>query len=108
MMPKPIIDPTIEWVVDTGRDFQVAKLTQSAAASNADSAPMRATCGSDKISVDTMPLRIVWVTCEPMKTAPTTFNIPAIKMAWRIVIALAPTAEAIELATSFAPIFHAM
>ncbi len=81
MIPKPIINPTIEWVVETGNDFQVAKLTQSAAASKADSAPMRATWGSAKISVETMPLRMVLVTCEPMKTAPTTFKIPAMKMA---------------------------
>ncbi len=27
MIPKPIIAPTIEWVVETGKDFQVAKLT---------------------------------------------------------------------------------
>ena len=81
MIPKPIIAPTIEWVVDTGSDFQVAKLTQRAAASRADSAPTRATWGSAKISVETMPLRMVLVTWEPMKTAPTTFKIPAIKMA---------------------------
>ena len=81
MMPKPIMAPTIEWVVDTGNDFQVAKLTHSAAASIAASAPIRATWGSDKISVETIPLRMVLVTCEPMKTAPTTFKIPAIKMA---------------------------
>jgi hypothetical protein len=43
-----------------------------------------------------------------MKTAPRIFNIPARNMAWRIVIALAPTDEAMELATSLAPIFHAM
>jgi hypothetical protein len=29
-------------------------------------------------------------------------------MAWRKVMAFAPTAEAMELATSFAPMFHAM
>ena len=43
IIPKPIIAPTIEWVVETGSDFQVAKLTQSAAARRAESAPIRAT-----------------------------------------------------------------
>jgi len=108
MIPKPIIAPTIEWVVETGNDFQVAKLTQRAAASKAEKAPIRATCGSDMISVDTIPLRMVSVTCEPMKTAPRIFRIPAINTAWRMVIAFAPTAEAMELATSLAPMFHAI
>ena len=31
-IPNPIMAPTIEWVVDTGNDFQVAKLTHNAAA----------------------------------------------------------------------------
>ena len=35
-------------------------------------------------------------------------NIPAIKMAWRMVIAFAPTADAMEFATSLAPMFQAM
>ena len=41
MMPKPIMAPTIEWVVDTGSDFQVANDTHRAAASRADRAPMK-------------------------------------------------------------------
>ena len=81
MIPNPIMAPTIECVVETGNDFQVAKPTQRAAASRAESAPIRATCGSAIISVDTIPLRMVLVTCDPMKTAPTTFKIPAIKTA---------------------------
>lgn len=40
--------------------------------------------------------------------APTTFKIPAIKTACFKVIAFAPTAEAMELATSLAPIFQAI
>ena len=43
IIPKPIMEPTIEWVVETGKDFQVAKLTQSAAARRADKAPIKAT-----------------------------------------------------------------
>ena len=34
MIPKPIMAPTIEWVVDTGKDFHVAKLTHRAADNN--------------------------------------------------------------------------
>ena len=65
-IPKPIIAPTIECVVETGRDFQVAKLTHSAAASIAESAPMRTRWGSVRISVETIPLRIVLATWEPI------------------------------------------
>lgn len=43
IIPKPIIAPTIAWVVETGRDFQVAKLTHKAAASKAERAPIKAT-----------------------------------------------------------------
>jgi len=50
------------WVVDTGSERQVAKLTHNAAASIAASAPARATWGSDITSVETMPLRMVLVT----------------------------------------------
>ena len=42
MMPNPIMAPTMEWVVDTGSDFQVAKLTHRAAASKAEKAPISA------------------------------------------------------------------
>ena len=108
MMPNPIMAPTIECVVETGRDFQVAKLTHSAAASRADKAPIRAIWGSVIMSVETIPLRIVLVTWEPIKVAPKIFKMPARNMAWRIVIALAPTAGAMELATSLAPMFQAM
>ena len=107
-MPKPIMAPTIEWVVDTGSDFKVEKLTHSAAARSAEREPISARWGSVRISVDTIPLRIVSVTWEPMKVAPTMLRIPAITMACRRVIALAPTDEAMELATSLAPMFQAM
>jgi hypothetical protein len=36
MMPKPIIAPTMKWVVDTGNAFQVANDTHRATASSAD------------------------------------------------------------------------
>ena len=108
MIPKPIIAPTIEWVVETGKDFQVAKLTHREAASIAESAPIRTRWGSFRISVETIPLRIVLVTWEPINTAPMTFNITAINIACRIVTALAPTTGAMELATSLAPMFQAM
>ncbi len=107
-IPNPIMAPTIEWVVDTGSDFHVAKETHRAAASIAERAPTRARWGSVRMSVETIPFLIVWVTWEPRKVAPTTFRIPAINTAWRMVIAFAPTEEAIEFATSLAPIFQAM
>jgi len=64
--------------VETGRDFQVAKLIHNEAARRAENAPIRAICGSARISVETMPLRIVFVTWEPINTAPVIFRIPAI------------------------------
>ncbi len=97
MMPKPIMAPTIEWVVETGSDFQVAKLTHRAEASRAASAPIRSRCGSPRRSVETVPLRIVLVTWAPIKVAPRQLRMPATKMARRMVRALAPTAEALEL-----------
>ena len=108
IIPNPIMAPTMEWVVDTGSDFQVAKLTHKAAARSAEKAPSNARCGSDRTSVETIPLRMVLVTCAPMNVAPTQFRIPAMKTAWRMVMALAPTADAMEFATSLAPIFHDM
>ena len=51
MIPNPIIAPTIECVVETGSDFQVAKLTHKAAASSAESAPIRSTKGFSTVVV---------------------------------------------------------
>jgi hypothetical protein len=107
-MPKPIMAPTMEWVVETGRDFHVAKETQRADASRAARAPIRAMWGSVRTSVETIPFRMVSVTWEPIKTAPTMFRMPAMNTACRMVIALAPTADAMEFATSLAPMFQAM
>ena len=61
-MPNPIIEPTMEWVVETGRDFHVAKLIHRAAARRAESAPISAICGSVRTDVETIPFRIVFVT----------------------------------------------
>ena len=108
MIPKPIMAPTMEWVVETGSDFHVARLTHRDAASRADSAPSNAVWGSVIISGDTIPLRMVLVTCEPMKVAPTMFSMPAMNTACFKVMAFAPTADAMELATSLAPMFHDM
>src|SRR6056297_3170463 len=107
-MPNPTIAPTMEWVVETGRDRQVANETHREAESRAERAPSRAIWGSLITSVDTMPFRMVSVTWDPIKAAPTIFNMPAIKIAWRRVMAFAPTAEAMELATSLAPMFQAI
>ena len=62
MIPKPIMAPTMAWVVDTGKERQVAKDTHKAAASRADKAPISARWGSLSTSVDTIPLRMVLVT----------------------------------------------
>ncbi|MDL2316607.1 hypothetical protein LJC59_05940 [Desulfovibrio sp. OttesenSCG-928-A18] len=55
-----------------------------------------------------MPRQMVAATCEPKKTAPTKFRAAAITMALRMLIALAATGEAMELATSLAPRLKAM
>ncbi len=108
MRPNPTMAPTMEWVVDTGSERQVAKLTQRAAESRAERAPRMASRGSAMAPGATIPWRMVSVTWEPMKVAPTTLRVAAITTACRTVIALAPTAEAMELARSFAPMFQAM
>jgi len=59
-------------------------------------------------SASTMPLRIVDVTAPPASTAPRNSKTAATRIAWRMVSALEPTDVAIALATSFAPIPHAM
>merc|ERR1719242_1185398 len=59
-------------------------------------------------SQSTMPLRTVSLTVAPKPTAPTNSNIPAITVACFRVMALAPTEVEKALATSFAPIPHAM
>ena len=69
MIPEPIMAPTIEWVVETGKDFQVEKFTHKEAASIAESAPISTIWGSVRISVETRPLRVVLITWEPINTA---------------------------------------
>ena len=56
----------------------------------------------------TMPPLIVPATWGPKSTAPAKFRMPAMSTACLKVIAFAPTAVAMELATSFAPMLHAM
>jgi hypothetical protein len=53
-------------------------------------------------------LRIVDVTSPPASTAPANSKIAATRIACLIVSAFEPTDVAIALATSFAPIPHAM
>ncbi len=56
----------------------------------------------------TIPLRMVSVTWAPTRTAPRNSQIAAAITAFRTVSDLEPTAAAIELATSLAPMFQAM
>jgi len=55
-----------------------------------------------------MPDLIVLATVGPKRTAPRKLSTPAMRTACLKVIAFAPTAVAMEFATSFAPILHAM
>merc|ERR1719216_816724 len=59
-------------------------------------------------SQSTMPLRTVSLTVPPKPTAPTNSNIPAMTVACFKLMALAPTEVENALATSFAPIPHAI
>ena len=116
-MPNPATAPTIEWVVETGIPVQVAKLSQIAADNKAADIPItRSAAGSpsSKPCIDTraegstIPLRMVSVTWEPTKTAPANSQIPAAMTACLTDKAPEPTASAIELATSLAPMFQAI
>ena len=106
--PNPVIAPTMECVDDTGSEVSVAMSTQAAAANRAANMPIISSFGSVMASGLMIPLLMVAVTCEPRTTAPTKFRIPAMNTAWRTVMARAPTAEAMEFATSLAPRLKAM
>ena len=116
-IPKPATAPTMECVVDTGIPAQVAKLSQMAAERRAADMPMtRSAAASPSImpgkearaAGSTMPLRIVSVTWEPTRTAPANSQIPAAITAFFTERAPEPTASAMELATSLAPMFQAI
>jgi len=59
-------------------------------------------------STDRMPFRTVSVTASPAKNAPQNSKIAAIMTAYLSVNARLPTEVPIALATSLAPMFHAM
>ena len=60
--PNPIKAPIIEWVVEIGKDFQVAKVIQNPAAKRADTKPIMASLGSWIKEGSTIPFRTVSVT----------------------------------------------
>ena len=62
MRPKPIIAPTMECVVETGRLLTVARNTHKEPARSAESNPKRINFGSVRAAGSIIPLRIVWVT----------------------------------------------
>ncbi len=115
--PKPATAPTMEWVVETGMPYMVEKWSQKAAESSAADMPITRMMAASWLDMpgmavrtagSTMPLRTVFVTWAPTRTAPANSQIPAAMTALRMEIALEPTASAMEFATSLAPIFHAM
>src|SRR5690606_27388868 len=65
---KPIMAPTIEWVVDTGQPRILAINNHVPAANSAESMPYTNSSGvSLKIWGSTMPLRMVEVTSPPAR-----------------------------------------
>src|SRR6056297_959635 len=106
---KPVTAPTIEWVVETGQPYFEAISSQVPAASSDASMPNTSRSGvaANRLA-STMPLRMVEVTPPPASTAPENSKMAAMITACRIVIDLDPTAGAMALATSLAPIPQAM
>ncbi len=94
----------------------VAIWSQTAAARREPAIPMARMVGPSgpnvpvtaKSSGSRIPFRIVSVTCPPTSTAPANSKIPATMMAPPRVRAPEPTDVPMALATSFAPMFHAM
>jgi len=105
--PKPRTAPTIEWVVETGSLYKVARVIQSPAMRIDENAPIVIRCWS-RSSMGTIPFAIVVVTLLPKNTAPENSRIPASTITCFIVRALLPTEVPIAFARSFAPIFHAI
>ena len=109
IITKPTIEPTIEWVVDTGQPLVLAIKSHVPAAHSADSIPIIKILSLPTYrSGSTIPFLIVEVTSPPAKYAPRNSKTAAIKIACLKVIALLPTDVPIALATSFAPIPNAM
>ena len=109
IITKPTIEPTIEWVVDTGHPFVLAIKSQVPAAHNAESIPIINIFSFPTYRLgSTIPFLIVEVTSPPAKYAPRNSKTAAIKIACLKVIALLPTEVPMALATSLAPIPKAM
>ena len=102
----------MEWVVETGSPILVAIVNQVAAAIiaaiNPNAKSFENASSTTSKSTDRMPFLTVSVTASPAKNAPQNSKIAAIITACFRVKALEPTDVPIALATSFAPIFHAM
>ena len=107
-IPAPMTPPTTECVVETGAPTQVARLIQSAADNSAAIMPQMKTVAVPMLSVLMMPLAMVETTSPPAISAPALSKIAAIAMAPPMVRVFAPTAGAMLLATSFAPMLSAM
>mmetsp|Transcript_26626 Transcript_26626/g.47178 ORF Transcript_26626/g.47178 Transcript_26626/m.47178 type:complete len:178 (+) Transcript_26626:506-1039(+) len=106
--PNPRMDPTIEWVVDTGREKYVAKASQQ----NVPSKVQNITITYKGIfwlmvSGLTSPLLIVCATSPPIRD-PRNSNKPPMKMACLMLIALDPTHVPSAFDTSWAPMAHAI
>ena len=113
--PTPTIPPIIECVVETGSPKRVAIVNQTAAAIIAAMNPniksfanASVTRASSARSIFRIPFLTVSVTASPAKKAPQNSNTAAIITACLNVKALEPTEVPIALATSLAPMFHAM
>ena len=102
----------MECVVETGRPNLVAIVNQVAAAIIAAMKPNAISCEisgvTDSKSTSKIPFLTVSVTASPAKKAPANSKIAAIITACFNVSAREPTEVPIALATSFAPMFHAM
>ncbi len=107
-MPAPMTPPTMAWVVDTGAPIQVARLIHSAPANRAENIAQTKTPGWATASGATIPREMVDTTSPPASSAPAVSQIAAMIRALPMVMARAPTAGPILLATSFAPMFSAI
>lgn len=76
---KPIMDPTISCVVDTGKPYAVARNNMALAANNAENIPnMRSAGSSSYIEMSIIFDRMVPVTDAPRKKAPENSHTDAI------------------------------
>src|SRR5690606_5985288 len=107
-IPAPMTAPMIECVVDTGAPTAVARLSQSAPASNAANITQANVVASPICAGSMMPPLMVPTTSPPATMAPSASNTAATTMAQPMVMAPEPTDGPMLLATSLAPMFMAM